>query len=68
VDNLELRAYEQRNHLHDTAAELKTKLRAAREKLDLANQARQRFVPVLLGVAAAGLLAGYGVTGMFTER
>ena len=67
VENLELRAVEQRNRLHQTTSELKGKIAETREQLDPARKVRQHFA----GVAAAGalaLLVGYGVAGMFTRR
>ena len=68
VDNLESRATEQRQHLHERATELKAKLEVTRENLSLTNQSRQHFGPAALIVSAVGLLAGYALTGMFTSR
>jgi hypothetical protein len=68
IETLELRALEQRNHLHDQAAELKTKIDATRQKLDIANHTRQHFFRTAAVVAAVGLLSGYAVGGAFTAR
>jgi hypothetical protein len=68
VQNLELRAMEQRNRLHQTTSELKAKLSATREQLDVPRQIRRHYRPVALAVAAIALLAGLGVGGMLTRR
>jgi hypothetical protein len=68
IENLELRALEQRNHLHERAAELKTRIRATRESLDILEIARRHFVGAGLAVSAVGLLAGYAVGGLFAKR
>ena len=68
IDNLELRAMEQRSHLHQRAAELRTKIEETRENLSLDNQSRQHFVPLAVAVSVVGLLFGYSFMGMFTAR
>jgi len=68
VENLELRAIEQRNELHQTTAELKEKLATARQKLDLSAHLRQHFVPASVIVSCLALIAGYGAGGMFPRR
>jgi hypothetical protein len=68
IESLELRALEQRNHLHDQAAELKTKIDATRQKLDIASHARQHFFRTAAVVAAIGLILGYATGGAFTPR
>lgn len=66
IENLELRAIEQRNHLHKTTDELKTTLLAVREKLDMSKNACENFVGASVVLALVGFLAGYGLAGMFT--
>jgi len=68
VESLELRALQQRNDLHQTAAELRTKITAAREKLNVARNARLHFAGTAAVVTSLGLLSGYALTGLFTEN
>jgi len=68
VENLELRAIEQRNELHQTTTELKEKLATARQKLDLSANLRQHFVSASVIVSCLALIAGYGAGGMFPRR
>ena len=68
VENLELRAVEQRNRLHHATSELKDKIVETRERLDPRKNIREHFVTVAAGVSALALLAGYGIAGMFTRR
>jgi hypothetical protein len=68
VENLELRAIEQRNHLHETTAELKRKIEATREKFDPSRNVRQHFLGVAVAAAAIGLISGYGLGGALTRR
>lgn len=58
VEQLELRALEQRRQIHVTAEELKGKLTAAREKLNIRRNLREHMFAVALAVAvgAGGLL------------
>ena len=67
IENLELRALEQRNRLHKTADELKTKVAAAREKLNMSRNAREHFVGAVI-LSLLGFFSGYGLAGMFTHR
>jgi hypothetical protein len=68
VENLELRAIEQRNRLHQTTSELKGKISATREQLDPGRNLREHFLAAATGVAAVAALAGFAVAGMFTRR
>jgi len=68
LETLELRALEQRNRLHRTAAELKAKTAAAREKLDMAKNAREHLLAGSIIVSLLGLLSGYAFAGMFTRH
>lgn len=68
VDDLALKAIEQRHQLHERAEELKGKIQDTREKLDIKRNARERFVPAAAVVATVGLLAGFATGGMFTRR
>jgi hypothetical protein len=68
LENLELRALQQRNRLHQRAIELKTKITAVRKKLDVATNAREHFTEAAMVVGALCLVSGYGVAGMFTRH
>jgi hypothetical protein len=68
VEELELRALEQRNLLHKSADELRAKAKEAREKLRFCQQARQHFWTASAAVSVIGLGLGYAVGGMFTRR
>jgi hypothetical protein len=68
VENLELRAVEQRNRLHQTTSELKGKISETRDQLDPARNVREHFAGVAATAGALALLVGYGVAGMFTRR
>ncbi len=69
TDVLEVRAADQRRQLHNSVVELRASLREnIREKLDVRRTARH-YLPQIAGAAAfLGLVMGYGVTGMFTEK
>jgi len=54
VQNLELRAMEQRNQLHQTVTELKQKVSDVRDKLDIKKRVRGHAVATSL--VAAGVL------------
>ena len=68
VENLELRAIEQRNEIHQTTAELKEKLADARRKYDISANLRQHFTAVAIIVSCLGLIGGYGAGGIFARR
>jgi len=67
IESLELRAYEQRQHLHERAAELKHKVEEKRYDLSVENQARVHFRNVAVSACALALLSGYVLTGLFTR-
>ena len=67
LQDLELRALQQRNDLHQTATELKTKITTVREKLDVATNARKHFTGAAMILGALCLVSGYGVAGRFTQ-
>jgi hypothetical protein len=58
VENLELRAVEQRQQLHATAEELKGKISEAKEKLDVTRNLRGHLFAVAVAIGAASLLIG----------
>jgi hypothetical protein len=68
VDDLALKAIEQRHQLHERAEELKGKIQVTREKLDIKRNAREKFASAAAVVAAVGLLSGFATAGMFTRR
>ena len=68
VDDLALKAIEQRHQLHERAEELKGKIQVTRERLDIKRNARERFTSAAVVVAAVGLLTGFATGGMFRLR
>jgi len=68
VESLELRALEQRNRLHNTASELRTKVSDAREKLDVSKNAREHLIGASVIVSLFGFFSGYGLAGIFTDH
>lgn len=68
VDDLALKAIEQRHQLHERAEELKGKIQVTRERLDVKRNAREKFGTAALALAAVGLLTGFATGGMFTRR
>ena len=72
VENLELRALEQRNQLHRTGMELRSevqeKIAATREKFDISRNAREHMLGASLVLGLVGLLSGYSFAGMFTRN
>jgi len=68
LENLELQAVEQRNQLHQSATELKGKIAATREKFEFTRNAREHFAPMAVAASVLGLIAGYALTGLFTNE
>jgi hypothetical protein len=68
VENLHLRAIEQRNQLHHTTAELKAKIVETRERFDVPRNLRRHFPAAAVIAAAVGLLSGFGFGGMLARR
>ena len=68
LDQLEIRALQQRNQVHGTIEELKGKVEEARAKLDVNTIARKHLLGASLVVSALGFLGGYGLAGLFTRR
>lgn len=58
IEQLELRAVEERLEIQARADELKEKISEAKEKLDPARQLREHRLAVAMGVGAASLLIG----------
>lgn len=68
VENLEQRAVEQRNALHQTTAELKAKIIATRERFDVSHSLRRHFAAAAVAVAVIGVASGYRFGGLFAHR
>jgi len=63
VDVLEKRAADQRRQLHNSVVELR---HSVQEKLDVKRNVRNHLGMIAGVMAAAGLILGYTVTGIFT--
>lgn len=68
LENLELRALEERNQLHDRATELKGKINDTRDKLDPRTIAREHFLGMAIVTGTVSLLCGYAAAGLFTKE
>ena len=68
LENLELQALQERNHLHDRATELKAKVNSTRQKLGLKRNVQDHFAGFAVAVGAIGLISGYAVAGLFSEK
>jgi hypothetical protein len=58
IEQLELRALEERREIHARAEELKGKISEAKEKLDPTRQLREHRFAAAIAVGAASLLIG----------
>jgi hypothetical protein len=67
VEDLQLRAMEQRNQLHQTVLELKNKVSETRERFDIKRNIREHFGTAAAIGATVSFLLGYGVANMFTH-
>jgi hypothetical protein len=68
IDNLQLKALEQRAELHQSASELREQLSAARNRLRISKQAREHLA-VACGLASlVALFAGFGIAGVFVRN
>jgi hypothetical protein len=47
--------------------ELKTKIAATRDKLNMSKNAREHFIGASILASVLGLLSGYGFSGRFTR-
>jgi hypothetical protein len=66
LENLHIQAIEQRNRLHKTAEELRTKVDETKDKLRVDKQARDHFLGASIIAAVVGFGVGYLSGGMFT--
>jgi hypothetical protein len=63
--NLEMKAEEERQRLHSSVTELKSRLH---ETLDIRHTLRHNLGLICSLAAAIGLAAGYSLTGIFVRR
>jgi hypothetical protein len=68
VDNLELRALEQRERIHKTALELMSKVDRTKEQLSATNLVREHFGGASAVVSALAFVLGYAFAGIFTRE
>ena len=67
VDQLEMRALEERQQIHQSVEALKSQVTQARQALDPKRNARKYFLGASIAVSALAFLSGYGLAGAFTE-
>lgn len=67
VDELELKAREEREHLHRSVEELKSQVTQVRESFDPRRNARKYFLAASVAASLLGFLSGYKMAGIFTE-
>lgn len=68
VDELQLKALDERADLHRSASELRQELGALRDKFRVTKQAREH-IGLACGLASVvGLLSGYAFGGVFVRR
>ena len=68
TEELKLRALGQRYQLHERASELKDKITAARERLDVNRNAREHFGAAVGIAAGVALAVGYALGGALVRR
>jgi hypothetical protein len=67
MEDLELRAEEQRERIHKTALELISKVDHAKQQLTAEHIVQRYFAPISAAASALGFLLGYAVTSAFTQ-
>lgn len=68
IEDMQLRAIEQRKELHKTISDLREKVSHARERLKFSEQARRHLSAASALAALVGLAAGYACAGLFTRH
>ena len=68
MEDLQLRALEQRNQIHQTVTELKQKVSDTRKRFDVRRNVREHFVAAAALAAALSILFGYGTARIFSQR
>ena len=68
IEDLELQAVEQRQQLHERANEIKSRIAAARENLDIKKNAREHFMGAAGILGGLGLASGYAIAGLFAKH
>ncbi|MEP6644921.1 MAG: hypothetical protein ABJA69_10500 [Acidobacteriaceae bacterium] len=67
LQQLELKALEQRNRMHQVIAEAKIQVAATKEKLDVKKNIRKHLFLAVAIACGVGLSAGYGAGGMAAD-
>jgi hypothetical protein len=68
IEDLQLRAVEQRARLHRTATDLREEVLRTRDKLSFSKQAHEHVITMSLMAGVLGLASGYALGGLFTRR
>jgi hypothetical protein len=67
VDQLELRALEEREQIHQSVGQLRSKVTQVRDILDPQRNARKYFLPASLVASGIAFICGYSFAGLFAE-
>jgi hypothetical protein len=68
LENLELQAIEQRHRMHATAEDLRAKVAAGREYMDVKNNVREHFTAVAVASSLIAMGMGFSAGGMFRRQ
>ena len=68
IETLENRAHQQRDQIHETAAELRTKVKSAEKALDINSHLKQNFLTAALIASSITFVLGYRIVDLFDVR
>lgn len=68
IEHLQIRASEQRERIHQTALELRSKVDETKQQFSAENIAHRHFGPASAVVSLLGFVLGYAFAGAFTRR
>jgi hypothetical protein len=68
IENLELQASQQRERIHQTALELKSKVDETKQHYSAEQILQRNFGPAALALSLLGLLFGFAFGEAFTRR
>jgi hypothetical protein len=68
IENLQLRALQQRGEIHKSVSDLRKKIANAREKLRFSKHAREHLAAASALASLVGAVSGYAVAGLFARE